>query len=86
MTTTVDKLEELRDGASFVVKALQEASPDAQDAIWIIAMISAFFLNTHRTDGTSLDKARTTLFDLITKLSDAGEDTPSAVRTRGEIH
>jgi hypothetical protein len=73
METTDEKIDELLPKASRVLDTLQETADSARDAVWILSMLCAFFLNTHRTDVTTLEAARKTMIGLITSLSDAGE-------------
>lgn len=74
MKNLIEDFERLQGHAAEVSGALEKASnANPQDAIIILAMVSAFVISTQRTEGTSVEKARESLFKVITTITDAHE-------------
>lgn len=65
--------ERLTPMASKVVEVMEDASSNPQDAIFVLAMVASYIINTHRQEDVPLKDAQECLFDLVRGLSGLGE-------------
>lgn len=65
--------ERLMGRASKINKALLDETNDPQDSIFVLAMIAAFIINTHRQDGVPIEVAQDAFCGLVRGLSNIGE-------------
>jgi len=65
--------QELRKFAGSLAAGLQLIITNPADAVFVLALVIAYFLNTQREDNVSLSEAQQAVVDTIMLLSNAGE-------------
>lgn len=73
-----DDFGRLKVPAGKLNKALEEECLDPQDAVFVLAMVAAFIINTHRQDGVELKTAQDAFCNLVRGLSELGEHDDEA--------
>jgi len=73
-SSAASDLERLTPMASKVVEVMEDASSNPQDAIFVLALVASYIINTHRQEDVPLETAQECLFDLVRGLSGLGED------------
>lgn len=72
-SSVADDFERLSPMASKVVEVMEDASSNPQDAIFVLAMVASFIINTHRQEDVPLKDAQECLFGLVRGFSGLGE-------------
>ena len=73
LSNTADDFERLMPVASKINAALGDECLDTEDAVFVLAMLAAFIINTHRLDGVAIETAQDAFCSLVRGLSEIGE-------------
>ena len=73
MSNMAEDFERLMEPAIEIMQRMEKDVPNAQDAVMVLAMLAAFFINTNRVKGCSLEKAEDAFFSLVSGFAHLGE-------------
>lgn len=73
MKELAEDFERLQDAAMKITWELEDSTKCPSDAIMVLGMIAAYFMNTQRQAGKTLEEAQTAYFNLVKFLAGLGE-------------